>query len=415
VRALIVTPAIPPVPGRDVHGVYGRLRMLIRAFAEIATSIEILHLLNAKASSSVREGADLDRVESAHWGVPVSVTLAPLGTRKETTWSHYGAGIFSILDQPRYFPYCGREQVEALKRSLDRASDLVLVHRLDALCPFLRLRRKLPPFFFDLDDVEHRVLMRSTFAPPIWPGKLAYLLHVPAIIAAECWGARKSLSAFVCSERDRRHLRRLGAGPAVATVTNAIDVPAAACPVAPEPNILFLGAYNYGPNTLGAERLISRILPLIHQRVPTARLVIAGKEPECIPSYRGRPAGVEFPGFVADLEALYRRCRLVCAPITGGGGTRVKLIEAAAYGKPMVATMIAAEGLDFDDGREILMADTDSAIADACVRLLQEDEWCRSLGGAARMKAQALYDRPRVQANLARLIRDALTAADRNG
>lgn len=412
-KALVVTPTVPPVPGRDVHGVYGRLRMLISAFAQVASTIEILHLLNTKASAWLPERAELERIESAHWGVPVTVTVAPLGTRKETMWNHYAAGIFSILAQPRYSPYCGEEQVTALDRCLDRAPDMLLIHRLDALCPVLRLRRRLPPYFFDLDDVEHRGLIRSILTPPIWPGKLAYLLHVPAMVAAERRGAQASRGAFVCSERDRRHLRRLGAGATLVTLPNVAEIPTGVFPVPMEPTTLFLGAYNYGPNSEGAERLISRILPLIRRRIPEARMLIAGKEPECIPSYRARPEGVEFLGFVADLAALYRRSRLVCAPISGGGGTRVKLIEAAAYGKPVVATTIGAEGLDFEEGREIIVADTDAAIAEACVRLLQDVELCRNIGGAARLKAQANYDRHAIEARLVEQIREGLLREDR--
>src|SRR5258708_6221601 len=67
VKALIVTPTDPPVPGRDVHGVYGRLRMLIQAFAQVAESIEILHLLNAKAVASLPDSAELERIESEYW------------------------------------------------------------------------------------------------------------------------------------------------------------------------------------------------------------------------------------------------------------------------------------------------------------------------------------------------------------
>jgi len=413
VKALVVTPTVPPVPGRDVHGVYARLRMLINASAEVASTIEILHLLNAKASTSLPDHAELERTESAYWGVPVSVTIAALGTRKETMWNHYAAGIVSIFAQPRYFPYCGEEQVAALERCLDGAPDMILIHRLDALCPFLRVRRELPPYFFDLDDVEHRVLIRSIFTPPIWPGKLAYLLHVPAVVAAERRGARASKGAFVCSERDRRHLRELGAGPAVVTLPNAAEIPAEVYRVSAEPTILFLGAYNYGPNSEGAERLISRILPLIRKRVPEASVLIAGKEPECIPSYLARPEGVEFLGFVPDLAALYRRTRLVCTPISGGGGTRVKLIEAAGYGKPIVATTIGAEGLDFDDEHEILIADADEAIAESCVLLLRDDELCCRLGCAARLKAQTTYDRREIETRLVARIRDALRGAAR--
>jgi glycosyltransferase involved in cell wall biosynthesis len=60
---------------------------------------------------------------------------------------------------------------------------------------------------------------------------------------------------------------------------------------------------------------------------------------------------VEFRGFVDDLSALYAETRIVCCPIVIGSGTRIKLVEAASYARPIVATRIGAEGLDFRDGR----------------------------------------------------------------
>ncbi len=95
---------------------------------------------------------------------------------------------------------------------------------------------------------------------------------------------------------------------------------------------------------------------------------------------------------------------MVCCPILSGGGTRVKLVEAAAYGKPMVSTRIGAEGLELQDGQDFLQRDDPKAFADACVRLLQSDELCERLGAAARMAAIKHYDR----ANIVHLIQASI-------
>ena len=75
----------------------------------------------------------------------------------------------------------------------------------------------------------------------------------------------------------------------------------------------------------------------------------------------------------------------------GGGGTRVKLIEAAGFGRPIVATPLAAEGLSLEHGRDILLFQADSDLAAACVALLENDDEARALGQSARRKAQSLY------------------------
>jgi glycosyltransferase involved in cell wall biosynthesis len=66
-------------------------------------------------------------------------------------------------------------------------------------------------------------------------------------------------------------------------------------------------------------------------------------------------------------------------PDHNSGGTRLKLIEAAAYTKPIIATPIGAEGLLFENDREILIRESDAQIAAACSRLLSDDAECVKL------------------------------------
>jgi Glycosyltransferase len=171
---------------------------------------------------------------------------------------------------------------------------------------------------------------------------------------------------------------------------------------------MFIGYYGYPPNADAAERLATRILPRIRAAMPEARALIVGKASNFLPSFgRGLP-GVEYLGYVDDLAGLYARSRVVCCPLTNGGGTRVKLIEAASYARPMVSTRIGAEGLEFRDGAEIVLADDDEAIAAACLALLRDDARCAALGAAARQRMQACYAAPAVSERLSRILRETL-------
>jgi glycosyltransferase involved in cell wall biosynthesis len=84
---------------------------------------------------------------------------------------------------------------------------------------------------------------------------------------------------------------------------------------------------------------------------------------------------------------------VICCPIFVGGGTRIKILEAAAHGRPVVATRIGAEGLDMTDGEELLLRDDPESFAAACVELLRSSELCERLGTAAYRKALQQYDR----------------------
>ncbi len=161
----------------------------------------------------------------------------------------------------------------------------------------------------------------------------------------------------------------------------------------------------YEPNIECVARLVRRIMPLVWQAVPQARLLVAGSGSDALAQADPADARIEYRGFVPDLDALYAQARVVCCPMVNGGGTRVKLIEAAAYGKPMVATSVGAEGLAFRHDEELLLHDDDAALAEACVRLLADDALCMRLGSSARLRMQTLYDRSSVSKGIREILR----------
>jgi glycosyltransferase involved in cell wall biosynthesis len=141
--------------------------------------------------------------------------------------------------------------------------------------------------------------------------------------------------------------------------------------------------------------------------VPTAILKIAGAPPDKIPSYRSGIQGVEFTGFVKELDDLYRKSRVVCAPILSGGGTRVKIIEAAAYGKPIVSTRIGAEGIEMQDGKEFFLRDDPESFAQACIRLLNDHAMCRQMGLTARSTAIKKYNEVKTKQSIQKIIQES--------
>lgn len=401
-KTLVITPTAPPVEGRDVHAIYKRLRMFVQALAEVSDSIAMLHFVEPDAPEFRMDARELDAAQSKYWGVNVTVKL--VAKRKvDMPWWQYLPSLFSLLYRPRFYPFAGTEQLAAITSSLDLAPDLVFTHRLTAMVPFFRIRQFSPSLLFDLDDVEHWVKIRSSLESGSLAKKFFNLLQVPAIYFAEMKAARIAETTFVCSEIDKAYAERLGM-PKVQSIPNALPIPTIEESGKTDASILFLGTYEYPPNADAAERLISRIWPRILKGNPHARLTIAGKRPDLIPSFGLKPPGVEFTGVVPDLTPLYQRTRIVCCPITIGGGTRVKLVEAAGYAKPIVSTAIGAEGLSMINNEEILIRDSDEEIAEACLELLGREELCIKLGSAARQKAKLLYDVTNVRQKIAEVL-----------
>jgi glycosyltransferase involved in cell wall biosynthesis len=287
----------------------------------------------------------------------------------------------------------GNPQISAIKTRILCQPDFIFAHRLSSMIALIQIGKSqdLPPVFFDLDDVEHRYAYRRALNSPSLSKAIYRFLGLPKLMTAERRAMRSADKTFVCSEVDQSHLALLRMGDAT-VIPNLIAVPKIKNSVCSRHTILFLGNYRYPPNAEAAERLISRIWPLILRQNETASLIVAGDYPEHIPSYRLKPFNVEFTGLVPDLDALYERSRIICCPIRTGGGTRLKLIEAAAYAKPMIATPVGAEGLLFENDSEILIRESDAQIAAACSRLLTDDTECLELGRHAYHKALSVYD-----------------------
>lgn len=386
-------------------GIAHRFQVFLDAVSQVSDAVRVVHIVPPEMVAAQGDLAALSRQQSEYWGRRVEVSLIARRARGESVLDHYGRGVVRAAEQPPFAAFAGPEQAAAVARLLAaERPDLLFVHRMQAMCALLRAGRgavrQAGRVFFDLDDVEHRVQVRSVLAPPVWPGKLAYLSHIPALVGAEWRGAALSAATFVCSERDRAHLARMGMRR-VSVVPNALAMPVEAPGVSAAPTLLFVGAYEYPPNAEAAARLVTRIFPLVRRAVPGARLLLAGKGGEALPVVRaGVPEGVEVLGFVPDLDALYAGARVVVCPLVNGGGTRLKLIEAAGYARPMVSTRVGAEGLDFAEVREVVVRDDDAGFAEACVALLRDDGACARLGAAARARALAAYEAGRVVARV---------------
>jgi glycosyltransferase involved in cell wall biosynthesis len=204
---------------------------------------------------------------------------------------------------------------------------------------------------------------------------------------------------------------RLGAVP-LTLVPNAVDLPSHAAPAARRPGarrILFVGTFGYLPNEDAALFLCHEVLPLIWAEWPDAvHLQLVGPNPPPSVTALRRLPGVQVMGAVADLGPCYRDCDLVVVPIRAGGGTRIKLLEAMAHARPVVATRIGAEGLAVKDRTHLLLADQPQPFARACLELLRDPDLALSLGLCGRQLVQQCYARDVVARSLTELYRSML-------
>jgi glycosyltransferase involved in cell wall biosynthesis len=381
------------------------------AVGQAASAVDIIHIVPAESAEMYSDVEGLSADQSLHWGFPVSARVLLRQQRAKSFLNYYGRGIISAAEHPAFLGVLDDRELSRLSDMMKQNYDFILVHRLAAMCSLMRTGLRHSNIIFDMDDVEHRMKLRAILQPPLRLGKLISLAQVPALFIAERRGSALSRLTFVCSEGDRRKLHHLGFEENVVVVPNAVDIPPSKAELTQEPNLMFIGDFGYAPNREAAERLALRIFPLVRRAVPSSKLLLVGQRAERLDPAVAIEAGVEVLGFVKDLKDVYDRSRVVCCPLLNGGGTRLKLIEGAAFGKAMVSTRVGAEGLTFKEEAEILIRNTDSDFADACLDLLRNDALCLALGDAARERAIESYGADHVRQHIRHLIQQPAAQA----
>jgi glycosyltransferase involved in cell wall biosynthesis len=196
---------------------------------------------------------------------------------------------------------------------------------------------------------------------------------------------RRSALALACSEFDRKAIQSFAPQTPVMVAPNIVDVDSYQPKEAELPGtVLYQGGMDWYPNRDAVEFFVSAILPKIRAVVPQAKFVVGGRSPS--DAFRRRFSavpGVEFTGTVPDMRAEIAKASVCVVPLRIGSGTRLKILEAAAMAKPIVSTRVGAEGLDFVDGEEILLADEPGEFAEAVVSLLGDPARRRQVGQAA--------------------------------
>jgi polysaccharide biosynthesis protein PslH len=201
--------------------------------------------------------------------------------------------------------------------------------------------------------------------------------------------ARVHVSAW----EDARWLRRLtGARNIVASPNRIVAEPG----LTPSPlragsrMLLFVGALFYPPNEDALLWFGEAVLPELRRLAPDVRIVAAGSAEEPL---RRRLAGfgIEHVHAPEDLAPLYAEAAAVIAPLRGGGGTKLKVLEAWQHERPLVATSHAMRGIEAQPGRHVLIADRPRDFARACALVLSDRGLAARLGREGGVLVRKAY------------------------
>ena len=192
---------------------------------------------------------------------------------------------------------------------------------------------------------------------------------------------------------DERDFRELGATRPSLVLPCGIDT-REPVPVAEvdRHRVYFIGSMRYRPNQEAVRWLADTVWPRVLALEPRARLTVAGS---------GFPAdlrelliqrAIDVAADVPDLRTFSAPFRAMLAPLFSGSGMRIKVLEAMALGKPVIATALGAGGIEVTSGEDILLADDPTELAQHVVQCMNDDALAERIGHAARALVVERYD-----------------------
>ena len=212
---------------------------------------------------------------------------------------------------------------------------------------------------------------------------------------------------FVSNPNDRKH-------PGLAKATELPNIPyfpAKALPKIPLFNhasqtFLMVGTFDYSANRDGVDAFIKQAWPEIRAKFPGAQLSLVGRGiSESQRQSWASHQGVNPIGYIPNLESAYKDCIATIAPILAGGGTNIKVLESAAFGRPSILTKIAHRGFEatLPPNSACAVCPGIKEMASQCIQFLETPELAEKMGLEASKQIAAHHTRSNFEATVKKL------------
>jgi sugar transferase (PEP-CTERM/EpsH1 system associated) len=389
-KILMLAPSLPFPP----HWAAGIRRYEILRHLSTRHDVSLLTYVEADEAANIGALTEL--------GVAVYTVRAPEMSKR----SRRMAQLASLLSMSSYesrsmFSRAMQRELDRLVRSC--AFDVVIVET----CHMGRFDVG-PDAVSVLDEhnIEYELLYRGFLTEGRPARRLFNLIESMKIRLEERAAWRRSDGCLVHSNREREILLRSASGKPTAVVTNGVHLDEFR-PDNDPPDlnaIVFTGAMNYRPNTDAVLFFVREVLPLILHAKPKAKFYAVGVGPS---EELMRLAGpnVVITGRVPDVKPFLHMASVYVAPIRFGSGTRIKVVEALAVGKPVVSTTLGCEGHDsMRPGVHFLAADDAATFAREVLRVLDDRTLAFELGSAGRQLVEREYSWPRLLDEMERFL-----------
>lgn len=317
------------------------------------------------------------------------------------------------LERLRYLASLTSYSVERFRSSSMRSAieqhlkedpfDLIVC---DSLYVLINVPPTSVPIALNCHNVEHLILVRYAALEKNLAKKWYARIESRLLRQAERQACSRAAVAMACSDYDRDLLKNIRPDLPVFVVPNAVsselfDCQSTARSDGASPVVLFQGGMDWYPNRDAVEFFAGDILPLVRAACPEVKFVVAGRNPPASLLQKFQhDAAIEFTGTVSSMLPYLSAATVLVCPLRLGSGTRIKILEGCAVGKPVVSTNVGAEGLNLENGKQILLADDPSKFAGLVIEMLRDRARARSIGSAARAAVLERYSDNPLRASL---------------
>jgi glycosyltransferase involved in cell wall biosynthesis len=255
-----------------------------------------------------------------------------------------------------------------------------IVSRPDIAHLVIRSLRRLAPkmkIIFDTVDAHYRRL-ELEYQLTGDPNILRKAKHYRKV---ELELVRLSDVVWCTSRPDEESLLADAPGKPVAIIPTVHPLHERGRPFDEREGLLFIGNFNHSPNSDAVEFFIESVLPLIRRSLPDVKFDVVGSNAP--PHFEQYGSGmVCFHGYVPDIAPLFGSRRVFVAPLRFGAGVKGKIGDALSYGLPVVTTDVGAEGMGFENGKHILIANDAASFAEMVIRVYRRRELWEQLAEA---------------------------------
>lgn len=313
---------------------------------------------------------------------------------EQTRTARYALAFSSLL---RKQPYTinwleSREFAKALRNG--RAGDFDLVHFDTISLAAYRDCIERVPCVMNHHNIESHLLHRRARGDGPFVARAYDWQEAIRLERYERQTADRFQSHVTCSELDKERLLRIAPAARCCVIPNGVDLEyfEPRLSSAPEPTFSFVGTLGWGPNRDAADTIATRLWPALAREWPQAKMYLVGANPP--PSARAvaaRDPRFVVTGFTDDVRPHLAATSFFVCPITEGGGTKLKILNAMALGKVVIAHPIACEGIDVVPGNNALLASSvDDYIRETRALLADTPRYLR-IARAARELIETRY------------------------